>query len=230
MDPSLNETFAAPVCFRTGAERARAMAADIQLATADAEALSELMPVFVCGEESATLAFRHFAKTFAGSVQAADALRRISGDEDRHERLLQSIRRGLPRQTEQGRPVEELRHFFKAAADRHPGIHFTRIAALDSSVCGILAALRSSRSPVARDRAAGTIFAGIHRDEARHVSLSMPFVHALTTRSERQETAFEMQSRFVRLLMPSAAALDRLAIDPDRLFARLRTVPRFLVR
>ncbi len=219
----------APVCFPIGGRRGEAAAAvRNKLASGHAEALSELMPVFICGEESAALTFRRFADTIPPVPLLEDMFQRIADDEERHERLLQSIRFALP-VSAPVRQVPELRRFFKAAADRQAGSHLVRIAALDSAVCAVLAELRSRRCPVARDKAIEPIFARIHRDEAQHVRLSMLYVGGMSA-SERWAVASDMRRKFARLVEPYTDTLDRLAVDPDQLLARLRTVPRFLVR
>ncbi len=227
MDHEGAAVFSASVCFRTTRRRDdTASALDIGLRSDHAEALSQLMPILICGEESAALVFGRFTHSSL-SESFSLALQRISEDEAEHERLLSRIRRSLPPFLPDARSIGELRHFLKAAAHRDIGIHFTRIAALDSAVCGILAAVRASRCSIGRDPAIATILARIHRDEARHVKIAGGFANVLTVRSQRSDEASEIRLRFARLLGQQGDALERLALDPDHLLARIRTLPRF---
>jgi len=220
----------APVCFRTARKRNDVLPAlNIGLCSDQAEALSQLMPVLICGEESAALVFEQFALSKT-TERSRIALRRIADDEDAHERLLLRIRGSLPPYLADPQAIGALRHFFKAAAHRDTVIHFTRIAALDSAVCGILAMMRASRCSVGRDTAIATILARIHRDEARHVKIAMGFVSALTTPRQRNDEASAIRLCFARLLEQRGNALERLALDPDRLLSCVRTLPRFLAQ
>jgi len=227
MDHEDPAEFSASVCFRTTQKRDdTAPALNIGLRSDHAEALSQLMPILACGEESAALVFGQFAHSMR-SESSRLALRRIADDEDEHERLLSRIRRSLPPFLPDARSIGELRHFFKAAAHRDIGIHFTRIAALDSAVCGILAMMRASRCFIGHDPVIATSLARIHRDEARHVKIAMGFANVLTARPQRNDEASEIRLRFARLLGQQGDALEGLAVDPDRLLARIRTLPRF---
>jgi demethoxyubiquinone hydroxylase (CLK1/Coq7/Cat5 family) len=219
--------FSASVCFRTTQKRDDAAPMpNIGLRSDHADALSQLMPILVCGEESAALVFGQFANSMLADSSRL-ALRRISDDEVEHERLLSRIRKSLPPFPPDARSIGELRHFFKAAAHRDIGIHFTRIAALDSAVCGILAMMRASRCSIGRDPMIAASLARIHRDEARHVKIAMGFATVLTGRPQRNDEASKIRLRFARLLGQQGDALERLAIDPDRLLDRIRNVPRF---
>src|SRR5271169_5459249 len=62
---------------------------------AAAEALSELLQVFACGEESAAHAFAHLGSSPLENT-ARRALARVAAEELIHERLLRGLRSELP--------------------------------------------------------------------------------------------------------------------------------------
>ncbi len=112
----------------------------LHLGDAPAQALSELLQVFACGEESASLAFAHLCDSPVTDV-ARRGLARVAEEELMHERLLRGLRGALPT------PVvdKQLRHamvrFYHRMAQVDIGLHLASIAALDSAVCNILATL-----------------------------------------------------------------------------------------
>jgi len=220
---------AAPVCFRSAARIEAVPTAEIRLKAGHAEALSELLQILLCGEESASLVFHRFAADPGQDPELVRALEGIAKDEERHEALLQSLRRGLPTPSRDDPLIGAIRHFFKSTADRNIGRHFAGIAALDSVACCMLGALRGRGAPVAADPVAEAVLARIHRDEARHVGISASIAHALLGPATIRDVIREVGHRFVHLLACRADAIECLAVDPDRLFARLREGPRFLL-
>src|SRR5271166_2492983 len=105
-----------------------------------AEALSELLQVFACGEESAAHAFAHL-----GSSPVEDAARRglarVADEELIHERLLRGLRRKLPEPAPDRELRRTLLRFYHGIAQADIGFHLASITALDSAVCVILSTL-----------------------------------------------------------------------------------------
>ena len=196
---------------------------------AQATALAALLPTLLCGEESASLVFERFAAR-AGADACRSALARIASEESAHEMLLSSLRIALDEAGYSAAATPGIQQFFRGAGDRDPGRHFMRIAALDSALCTLLAELRRGGRLFLENRTIDTIFARIHRDEARHVGTSLAFACVTCSRAERLATAEDMRGRFARMLMSQADALETLGADPDRLFARLSAVPLSLGR
>jgi hypothetical protein len=118
------------VCFRLAdALPAVLSSGPFRLGDAAAEALSDLLQVFACGEESAALAFAHLGSS-ALEVAARHGLARIADEELVHERLL----RGLPNALPAPAPDRELRRallrFYYGIAQADIGLHLASIAAL----------------------------------------------------------------------------------------------------
>ena len=106
--------------------------------------------------------------------------------------------------------------------------HLTRIVALDSAVCALLGALRARTRPLGRDQAIASLLTHIHNDEARHVQIARDVVDELSTHMRTASGAIEVREGLIDILSHRAAALDCLQVDPDKMFARLRCLPRGL--
>jgi hypothetical protein len=221
-----------PVCFELGRRLARAPRPVPPLRLADdcADALAELLPLLLCGEESAALAFGRGGANAALATAARDELERIRREEVVHGLLLQRLQTALPKAALEEPLLARMRRFFITLADPDPGRYFARIAGLDSAVCMLLGALRRKRSPLSADRTLAATFARIHRDEAGHVDAARRFALAYAPATLAIGIATETRRRLVKLLRERGAAFERLGVDADDLFARLGTVSRGIFR
>jgi hypothetical protein len=192
------------------------------------QALSELFKILLCGEESAGLAFDVLGRRRqrrGDSQELTAALARIAADEREHGALLRQTLAHLPA-PRVDHPFELLtRDFFLGLASPDAGVHFTRIAALDSAVCLLLAALRRSMP-----RLFGAALHRILTDEARHVAVTNGYARRLELPGRRFDTAVETRARLVSLLERRAGCLETLQMNPGALLKRLRQPPRFLCR
>src|SRR3974390_1011624 len=142
----------ATACFRTGFVRAAPpRVISVRLRSKSAEALAEVLPLFLCGEESAALTFSHLATMHSLSAADRGRLSEIGSDEARHELWLNQLRAGLPAPRTDSRGSREIRLFYLKLSDARIGTHLARIAALDSAVCVILGLLRQRHGALARD-------------------------------------------------------------------------------
>ena len=196
--------------------------------TVHADALAGLLPVLLCGEESAALAMDRISRSVGGERAMRDALARIARDELEHQALLQRIRAVLPEPPHDPELSAAMRRFFMQLASRDPAIHCARIAAVDSAVCLLLGALRARRGPVAMEPTLNSVVARIHRDEARHVAVTSRYAAQLAGSQGATDVAVEARYKLTRLLERRAAAMEGLGLDRDELFERLRSVPRAL--
>jgi hypothetical protein len=189
-------------------------------------AFSELLHILWNGEESAALAFAVLGRRRqrVGDREAlTSALTRIAAEEREHESLLRESLSWLPAPQPDDSFSLATKRFFRGLASNDAGVHFTRIAALDSAVCLLLATLRRSQ-PQLFGRALGRILA----DEGRHVAVAGDYSRWLLTPARRTETADETRAALTRLLLQRADCLETLRMDPDALFIRLRQPPRCL--
>src|SRR5260370_10181090 len=157
------------ICFRLAdAVPAASLSGPLRLGDAQAEALSELLQVFACGEESASLAFARLGD----SPIARRALARVAEEELIHERLVRGLSGALPAPAPDRELRRALLRFYHGIAQADIGLHLASIAALDSAVCLILAALLEPDRVLAQEPAPPAIFRRAQRDEPGHGRLS----------------------------------------------------------
>jgi hypothetical protein len=196
----------------------------LRLADVQAEALSEILQIFACGEESASLAFERLGGSPIDDA-ARHGLARIAGEELVHERLLRGLRGALPAPA----PDRELRRamlrFYHGIAQADIGLHLASITSLDSAVCLTLSALLEPNRVLAQEPVVAAIFRRIHRDEAGHVRLSRRIAAELASRDVIGAVAESTRLGLVRVLARRGAAFERLEVNAGRLFVRLGRVP-----
>jgi len=195
-----------------------------RLGPRSARALAELLRMLSCGEESAALAFDRLGGSWHEPA-VRSALAGIAADERRHQAMLATLEASLPRPQHDPPLAAAIRSFFRRLADRDVLVHCARVVAIDSAVCQILGALRGRRKPLAADVRVGAILGRIHHDEARHVAIASDCAAPLLKSVRGREIAVDARERLTRVLRLRADSLEALAVDPDRLFARLRTNP-----
>jgi hypothetical protein len=213
------------VCFRLAdVAPAVPLTGLLRLGDAQAEALSELLQVFACGEESAALAF---ARLGASPLEdaARRALARVAEEELIHEGLLRGLRGALPAPAPDRELRRALLRFYHDIAQADIGLHLASIAALDSAVCLILAALLEPDRVLAQEPAATAIFRRIHRDEAGHVRLSRRIAAELVQGDVIGAVAETARLGLVGVLARRGTAFESLGIDAERLFMRIGRVP-----
>ncbi|MBS0417724.1 MAG: hypothetical protein JSR66_08420 [Proteobacteria bacterium] len=202
----------------------RPPSASLNLDPQCARGLSELLQVLSCGEESATVTFESLAHS-CHEPWMRSALMRIAADERRHHVLLSNIGAALPTPRIDPKFAARMRRFFMRLAHRDVLVHFVKIATLDSAACQVLSLLRAGTGPLTRDGAVGSILRLIHIDEARHVRLARECAGSVARSRKGTEIAAEVTDELAQLIQMRADSLEALHIDPDRLDARLRTVP-----
>lgn len=197
----------------------------IRLSAAHAYALAELLDVLAVGEDSAASTFEYMADR-CGPAQISGALKDIAADETRHQRWLADLKQALPSPTKDPAVRSLLRRFFSRLADRDMRVHLVRIVALDSAVCQLLGALQSPGSPLSGEATTRSVLRKIQRDEARHVAVARQCATPLVGTPRGRDLMAEAREGLVHVLAFDATAFDTLSVDPDRLFVRLRRIPR----
>jgi hypothetical protein len=199
-------------------------AGHLRLGDTQSEALSELLQVFACGEESASLAFTRLGASPLEEA-ACRGLMSIAREELFHERLLRSLRLALPPPVRDNELRRAMLRFFVGIAQADLGLHLASIASLDSAVCLILAALLAPDCVLAQEPTVVGMFRRIHRDEAGHVRTSRRMAVALAPRHGIGLITERTRFGLVDVLARRGASFERLGIDAERLFLRLGQVP-----
>jgi hypothetical protein len=193
-----------------------------ELAESQIGALGRLLPALLCGEESAFQVFwRESCRLSDDQIRQSQALaRRIAAEELEHERLLQDLRYCCPVPDDLAGILLRTRRFFLRMASRDPAVHFARVAALDSGVCVILAAVAK---PLVRARDVVKTLNRIRADESEHVKFSRRHSCELgVDPSLLANTAVRVRGELVALLHPLASSFEDLGLHADHLFRRLR--------
>jgi hypothetical protein len=216
------------ICFRLAdAVPAASLLEPLRLGDPQAEALSELLQVLACGEESASLAFARLG-TSPLEDAACRALARVAREELIHEGLLRGLRGALPAPAPDRELRRALLRFYHGIAQADIGLHVASIAALGSAVCQILAALLEADRVLAQQPDANAIFRRIHRDEAGHVRLSRRIAAELVQGDVIGAVAETARLGLVGVLARRGAAFESLGVDAERLFMRIGRVPNGL--
>ncbi len=188
------------------------------------EALARLLPVLLCGEQSAVVLFHHEARRLSAAARQASyhCFSTIEKDEFQHDLGLQALQRKLPRPQDLPNIRRRAKRFFaRLGRVESTAEHFAQISHLDSAVAVIMRALEASEA--ARDRQLRSLVAQIKRDEARHVFISRS--HALQlgiARSDYRSMGQQIRTQVLALLAPFGSAFETLGVDVDRLFGRIR--------
>lgn len=193
------------------------------LPTPQEQALSSLVPLLLCGEQSAQQVFHHQAGQLQLGAQKtlAVALQQIEQEEEAHERALQGLAAALCISPDLHQRKRRSQQFYASLArDVSLGQHFARIEILDACVCRIMHAL--SRASWGESHPLYYLFDAIKVDEACHVGTSRRFGKMLGIgNAERERERRMIGALIVDFLSPDAAAFECLGVDPARLFKQL---------
>jgi hypothetical protein len=214
------------VCFRRrGRPPSVRIALEQELSGNVAEAVTELLQVLCCGEESAVFAFERLSRHAALQEAAAACAARIAREEAWHDELLGGLRLALPTPRSDGALLDRLKGFYRALGTRDTFVHLTQICALDSGVCIVLSALRGERRPVGRNSTLDAILGRIQRDEVGHVRDSGRIARELGPRRAGAEQVARTREGLADVILQRADALETLEVDPDALRRTLLRVP-----
>lgn len=217
----------APSCFAGNSESpVRAwleqyQASKFKFSQGQARALSRLLPLLVCGEQSSQWVFYNESqrqKCKSSEAIAQDDFKRIVLDEKYHEQALECVRRQLCE------PVDILsikrrsqRFFTSLGARKTIEEHFAQIACLDALVCKLMLLIEKGR--LAPQHPFVLLCRAIKQDEARHVSVSRK--HALMLgydRSQWREMNAVISRRLFELLNTERAAFGEIGVQLDDIF------------
>ena len=219
---------ASSVCFLTGVSRPTSLSrVSHRLSDDKSIALAELLQVLCCGEESAVFAFQRLAGKESLQEVSRRELLRISSEEEVHEVLLSGLRASLPSLEVDLGLQRRLRRFFISLESREMGVHFARLAALDSGVCAILGELQRPEAVLkGKEHGILEIFRKIHQDEANHVRTALTLGREMLERKRLEDEIMNTRERLSKLLMSKTHAFEALGVDSDRLHKKLNRCPR----
>jgi hypothetical protein len=219
------------VCFtnRPRAATIRPFPIDARLTMRHQEGLAALLPILGCGEEAATLAFDALAASVGDDPAGQSALVSISRDEDRHDKLIASLRAALPPPPDQSDTLRKARRFHIELGRGGTAFRLARIAALDSAVCTVLGRLLHRNGALAGTPIVHGALSAIWRDEARHVAVSRRLALARADGATLRPLASDAREALADILLLAGQALDSLDVDPMLLARDVRRLPTGLL-
>lgn len=202
---------------------------DAALTIRQLEGLAALLPILGCGEEAATLAFDGLAASLTDDPEARLTLADIAADEDRHDRLILSLRAALPLPPDQRETLRRARRFHIDLGRGSTAFRLARIAALDSAVCMVLGRLLHRKAALACAPRIHGALAAIWRDESHHVSVSRCLALARADAATLRPLAVDARNALADILLLAGPALDSLKVDPMLLARDVRRLPAGLL-
>lgn len=192
----------------------------------DGDALSRVVQLLACGEQSAIHVFYKEGDRLGqgGSplLQSQSIMYRIAKEETLHDEVLSRLAHLLPYDERHQALRRYARRFYVKLAHPDPKYHFFRISELDSVVCMIMHSLLTGTGKVRNKAGLAAIVQRIRNDEATHVRITRDRVAELgMTVSERLTEADPVRAEIVAMLGTAADAFEILGIDADALFRRI---------
>ena len=196
-----------------------------------AEAVTELLQVLCCGEESAVFAFSSLSRNPTLNANASSCAATIAREEAFHDQLLRGLRNVLPKPRPDFALIGKLKGFYRSLNTPDLFVHLTQICALDSAVCLILSAVRECGRPIGNNVTLNAIFSRIQRDEVGHVRASGRLTRELGPGRVAADYFVRTRERLAGVILERADALETLHVDPAALTRNLfQGGPRSLLR
>jgi hypothetical protein len=184
------------------------------------QALANLMPLLICGEETAVLVFDDLAEALKNKLSDAliQDLKSITLDEIRHSDDLEELREHLP-DTLDRRAVYRVAVFLKVLKSDDPINQLALLASLDAAVCQLLSTLLRAGNPLSSCSQVTDILRRIQLDEARHVRITRDSYLSLGLSCQEYSLAqSKVLKAFIALLKPAKNDFAYLGIDIESLF------------
>ncbi len=178
--------------------------------------LSKLIPLLLCGEQSAVFVFQRESKRVSNE-SIKHALEKIEADENLHEKALQLLLMSLP--TNESHRTKRLAQRFYARIEKRTNTiaeHFMAISELDACVCILMHTVANSSI---KHTNISKLFQLIKLDEARHVNIARNYAENLSL--EVSHNRYSINSELVELLKQEQGGFTQLGINTEELFKRL---------
>lgn len=189
----------------------------MRLPTTVLESLGQVMPLLMCGEQSAALVFNREANR-SENAKSAVLFSQIEADEEVHDDALQAIYADLPVSPNEAAIKRRAKRFYVAmGSDRAPADElFAGIVHLDSCVCAIMGAVEKSK--LGKNHPYAQVIQRIKLDEARHVGVSRQHLRWLGSDPMRtSELGDDIRTKLADLLRPETDHWETLGVDWDKL-------------
>ncbi|MGI9278278.1 MAG: hypothetical protein ACR2PX_01415 [Endozoicomonas sp.] len=184
-------------------------------------ALARLVPLLLCGEQSAMLVFHNECQRLnTDSFGSLQALQQIEADEFIHEQALQRLQQWLPT-PDDIRLIKRRSQLFYARLHKHSRTikeHFILISQLDACVCVIMSAMTQA---MRHQPSMQSLFQRILEDEARHVYVSRTHARSLNSNNTQDGQHSDLHHQLIALLNTEENAFKALDVNTGLLFQRI---------
>lgn len=190
------------------------------------DALSRIVQLLACGEESAMHIFYIEGDRLGGLggdfLESQSLMYRIAKEETLHDDVLTRLSTQLPYDDRHQALRKMARRFYLRLAHPEPKYHFFRISELDSVVCMVMHGLLTGTGKLQQTPALAKIAQRIRDDEARHVRITRDRLKDLgMTLSERLEESEPIRTRIIEMLSNAQDAFEELGVDATSVFKRV---------
>ncbi|MBV7315969.1 hypothetical protein [Shewanella sp. NIFS-20-20] len=187
-----------------------------------AEHLGLLLPLLLCGEQSAQWVFSVQSRRAGrrGEQQAAQQLQSIGQEEFWHDQALTHVASQVPQHVDALVAQQQAQAFYRQLAKGHSlAEHFVSISVLDMLVAQLMHQLAHYQWSLNRDFA--VLCQLIAKDETKHVYMSRYYAKSLGANADdfhfyRQQ----VNARLGELLLPYQQHFEAVGIDLEQLFTR----------
>lgn len=195
----------------------------VQFSDTQTDAMSRLLPLLLCGEQSAQLVFNSEIQRLAAEQQhfLVACLQDVEADEHRHDIALQQVAHSLSELPEFTQVQRKAKRFYA-----HLGRvstyseHFVRIAILDTCVTHIMQAFEHCH--LGEEHRFSQLCGLIKKDEAKHVYVSRKHAIALgATLNQFSHQHEYVVGDLMTLLQTQGDAFESMGVCLDRLNQKL---------
>ena len=189
------------------------------------ESLAHLIPLLLCGEQSAQLVFNNEIQRLCASDEEASSailcLKEVEAEELVHDLALQLVQSELPIVAQTIKIQRQAKHFYLQLGRVNSYCeHFVRIAILDTCVTQIMHEFEHSR--LGKGHPFAFLCGLIKKDEAKHVYVAKHHAQYLGADKAMFMAEHEMVLPKLHILLSSQSAhFEALGIELTQLFNKL---------
>lgn len=194
-------------------------------------ALSRLIPILLCGEQSANFVFgqevkkQQYHHELSTDNNIIDGLLSIESDEYFHDQALKAVLKKINEKLHYQQDIKKLTRqaqlfYYQIGKSDSTIQHFANIKHLDTCVTIIMSEM--AKSKLGKEHLLSKLFHLIHLDEAKHVRICSAYIKYLGGDNKIiNQQAKPIKTRLVALLKSESPSFITMGINPEKLFYRI---------
>ncbi|MCL1092617.1 hypothetical protein [Shewanella kaireitica] len=195
----------------------------IRFSDQQTDTMARLLPLLLCGEQSAQLVFNSEIARLAGSEHKLilSCLHGVEADEYRHDIALQQVASQLTELTSFSQVQRKAKRFYASLGRvENYSEHFVRIAILDTCVTHIMQSFEQCH--LGREHPFSQLCGLIKKDEAKHVYVSRKHAMALGADANQfAEQHEQVVGNLMQLLLTQGGAFESIGVCLDGVTRKL---------